>query len=69
MKNQQNDQRAHELAEIWRDAHHRRTQDINFWIINIFKRRPSFKSRVLHMKRRLRELTVASSVSVSFRKP
>jgi hypothetical protein len=35
-------------------------QDISFSIINLFKRRQSFKSRLLHAKRRLRELLVAS---------
>jgi hypothetical protein len=60
MKNEQNDPVADGLAEVWRDAHHRRTQDISLWISNIFKRRQSFKSRLPHMKRRLRELLLAS---------
>jgi hypothetical protein len=60
MTNEQNDSPADGLAEVWRDAHHRRTQDIGFWISNIFKRRQSFKSRLPYMKRRLRELLPAS---------
>jgi hypothetical protein len=38
MKNEQHDQRDAELAEIWRNAHHRRANDFYLWIVQTLKK-------------------------------
>ena len=46
MKNERHDHAHDELAEIWRDANHRRTQDARSWIIAVFKKQRPFKLRL-----------------------
>ena len=33
-----------QLAEIWRDAQHRRTAEMYYWLTHFFKRKPQLKS-------------------------
>ena len=55
MKNERHDHGHGELAEIWRNAHHRRTQDAWCWIARIFKKQRPFKLRLTEAGARLGE--------------
>src|ERR1700759_1307624 len=56
MKHERHDHGHGELAEIWRDAHHRRTQDARGWITRFFKEQRSFKLRLTEAAVRLAQL-------------
>ncbi len=60
MKNERHDHGHDELAEIWRNAHHRRTQDAWLWIIKVFKKQRPFKLRLTEARVRLGETLLAS---------
>ena len=60
MKNERHDQGHDELAEIWRNAHHRRTQDVWCWISRVFKKQRPFKLRLTEVRTRLGETLLAS---------
>jgi hypothetical protein len=70
MKNERHDHGHDELAEIWRNAHHRRTQDAWWWIIKVFKKRRQFKLRLTEARTRLGQILPApSDASLASEKP
>jgi hypothetical protein len=44
MQHEQNNFEQDDLAEIWRSAQHRRTEDVYSWFTHIFEKRRKFKS-------------------------
>jgi hypothetical protein len=44
MQHERHDLDGDDLAEIWRSAQHRRTEDVYSWFTNIFKKRQQLKS-------------------------
>jgi hypothetical protein len=44
MQRERHDLDGGDLAEIWRSAQHRRTEDVYSWFTNIFKKREQLKS-------------------------
>jgi hypothetical protein len=44
MRHERHDFDHDDLAEIWRSAQHRRTEDVYSWFANIFKKRLQLKS-------------------------
>jgi hypothetical protein len=59
MKHEQPRHDGVELAEIWRNAHHRRTQDVWCWIIRVFKKQRLFKSHLTEAGVRLGQILPA----------
>ena len=60
MNNERDDHDDVGLAEIWRNAHHRRTQDVRWWITKVFKKQRPFKLRLTEAGVRLSETLLAS---------
>lgn len=54
MQHERHDRHGNDLAEIWRRAQHRRSEDLYVWFTNIFKKRWQFKSRYRHVGALLR---------------
>ena len=63
MKNEQHNHGDAGLAGIWRNANHRRAEDIRWWLIKILKKLRPFKSRAAATRMRLGETLLKSGDS------
>jgi hypothetical protein len=63
MQHESHDPDRHDLAEIWRSAQHRRTEEVWFWLTHLFKKQPKLKSPPPHLRVLLREPPPASEES------
>ena len=70
MKHERHHHGHGELAEIWRDAHHRRTQDAWGWISRFFKEQRPLKLRLTEAAVRLAQsLSAPKDGSLASGKP